>query len=441
MNILSKLKNLNRLYLIAGLVIVIIFIPLLLSTFQRSGPNNEDTVRLNVIDQQIKNGQKAILDSPKDANKYAQLCQSYLQKVRETADTSLYAECDNLLAKAFKIDDLSSDVIAAQAAVAYGKHDFNKGLSLAMQAQQINPNVVSYYGLIGDGQIELGQYDEAVASIQTMVNKKPELGSYNRVAYLRELNGDIDGAKRALLAAISAGSSFPENVAFSQVELGKLYLRSDLVKAKDYFEQALMTVPDFPSANEGLGKVAFAQKDYPEAIGKFETAFKSLALAQYASALADTYKASGDDKKAEQQAFLAELAFEQSSSGGVNNDYELATYYAQQNIKTDKAISLSRKTVSERPNFFSIDTIAWSLYRAKKYPEAQVAINQALVKGSKSPSVVFHAGMIAEKLGQKEQAVGYLREAFKQDKYFLETHFSLADYTSGQASLARLSKT
>lgn len=438
MNIISKLLKLDKVFLIAGLAVALIIIPLGLTSVFKSESADKGTVRLNLIDQQIKNGQQSIVKNPKDANKYAQLCQSYLQKVRETADTSLYAECDTLLAKALKIDPNNANIIAAQSGVAYGKHDFIKGLGLATQAQQINPNVVAFYGLIGDGQIELGQYDEAVASIQTMINKKPELGAYNRVAYLRELNGDIEGAKQALMTAISAGSSFPENVAFSQVELGKLFLRSDLDRAQSYFEEALQTVPDFPSANEGLGKVAFGKKDYPQAIKKFDQAFQSLALAQYATALADTHAAVGDNKKAEQNSFLAELAFQKSSTGGVNNDYELASYYAQHNKKLELAITLSRKSIVVRPNLFTSDTLAWSLYQSKKYPEAKTAIDQALVKGDKIPIILYHAGMIAEKMGQNDQAKTYLNEAFKQDKYFLETHFSLLDYASAQAALKRL---
>ncbi len=76
-----------------------------------------------------------------------------------------------------------------------------------------------------------------------MVTKKPELSSFNRVAYIREIYGDIDGAKAALVSAISAGSSFSENVAYSQVELGKLYMRNDLAKAQSSFEEALQTYP------------------------------------------------------------------------------------------------------------------------------------------------------------------------------------------------------
>jgi hypothetical protein len=50
------------------------------------------------------------------------------------------------------------------------------------------------HGVMGDALVELGRYDEAFVQIQRMVDLRPDLSSYARVSYARELQGDVVGA-------------------------------------------------------------------------------------------------------------------------------------------------------------------------------------------------------------------------------------------------------
>lgn len=52
-----------------------------------------------------------------------------------------------------------------------------------------------------------------------MIDIRPDYSSYIRIAYLRELYGDIKGAKDGLALAIDAGSKNKENNAFAYTEL------------------------------------------------------------------------------------------------------------------------------------------------------------------------------------------------------------------------------
>ena len=53
---------------------------------------------------------------------------------------------------------------------------------------------------------------------------RPSLASYARVAYARELTGDLDGAYAAMQLAFAAAGGDPEPTAWSLVELAKLEL-------------------------------------------------------------------------------------------------------------------------------------------------------------------------------------------------------------------------
>ncbi len=78
--------------------------------------------------------------------------------------------------------------------------------------------------MIADAQIELGRYAAAARTIQRMLDVKPNLTSYSRASYYRELSGDTAGAIEAMRLAVSAGGA-PENTAYVQVLLGDLELQ------------------------------------------------------------------------------------------------------------------------------------------------------------------------------------------------------------------------
>ncbi len=439
---LRKLQLIRRnskkvLYFLLALIGLLVAVGLFMLMHKSTSDRNQNQP-FSATDKAIGALKNKLAVNPGNITLEVNLCQNYLQKVRETADTSYFAKCDHSLNKAIALEPNNANIISTQAAVFYGRHNFSKGLELSQKAMSLNPNQVAYYGLVGDGQIELGQYEQAVASFQTMINKRPSLSSFNRVAYIRELYGDVKGAQAALKSAVSSGSSFPENIAYSQVELGKLYARNDLNSAEQMYKQAVYTYKDFSPALEGLGKVAFARGNYNQAISYFNQAFDTLPLAQYATDLGDGYSVKGDSAKANQQYFLADLAFQKSSSGGVNNDFEKSVFLTDHNKDLSAANRLSREAVIARPNIFSADILAWNLYKTDKYEEAQTIIQQALRLGENQPVILFHAGMIADKLGQHDQAKTYLQKAFSEDHYFLESHFSLLDKKLADGTLKDL---
>src|SRR5438552_2210717 len=70
--------------------------------------------------------------------------------------------------------------------------------------------------------IELGRYGQAGRALQAWVDIKPNLSSYARVSYWRELHGDLAGAAAAMEAAVSAGGDVAENGAYVQALLGNV---------------------------------------------------------------------------------------------------------------------------------------------------------------------------------------------------------------------------
>jgi tetratricopeptide (TPR) repeat protein len=111
----------------------------------------------------------------------------YFQRIRETADVSDYEKIAVLMQKSEIIDPKNSDILSLQSQIAIGRHDFGSGKILIEKAIKLNPNRAAYYGILGDSQIELGEYTGAVDSFQKMIDMRPDYNSYIRIGYIREL--------------------------------------------------------------------------------------------------------------------------------------------------------------------------------------------------------------------------------------------------------------
>src|SRR5262249_25633532 len=136
--------------------------------------------------------------------------------------------------------------LIGKASLAMSRHEFQTARELAQEAIRINPDMVASYGVLTDALVELGEYDSAIRTLDKMVHLKPNLSSYSRISYLRELNGDIDGAIQTMQMAIDAGAPDAENTAWCMVQLGNLYLTSGhLAEADTQFRSALAHFPDY----------------------------------------------------------------------------------------------------------------------------------------------------------------------------------------------------
>ncbi|TSC72281.1 MAG: hypothetical protein G01um101438_599 [Parcubacteria group bacterium Gr01-1014_38] len=375
------------------------------TTIFRPSPRASSTpTGIASTEQRIQTLESRIRRSPKNVELRLELAQVLLQKVRETADVALYARVEEVLNDAEQLAPGRADIIATRSAIAFGRHQFREAKRLAEEAIQRNQHAAAHYGLLGDAALELGQYIEAVEAFQRMVDLRPNLSAYHRIAYARELHGDLEGAEEAIRDAISAGSLYPENLAWSYVLLGNLALRRDPDAAARAYERALAVVPDHPPALEGRGRVAVAQGDLRGALPWFERALARLPVAQHAIDLGDTYVRLGEKERAETYYTLAQLAFEKSQASGVNTDLEIAFFLADHDRDLGTALQKAEAAHRDRPSIQAADVLAWALYKDGQHERAAHVIKEALRLGEHDPLIVFHAAVIAEATGNRAEA-------------------------------------
>ena len=373
----------------------------------------------SALDAQIVALDAATKTHPTEIANHIALANAYVQKVREDGDVTHYDTIAGLLEKVAVLDPENADVSAISAVIANGRHNPALAYALIQKSIAKNKEVASFYGVKADAEIELGKYEDAIESLQTMIEKKPNYSVYTRIAYIRELHGDVIGAEESLRLAISAGSNFKENISWAYVELGKLHMRTDVDQAELDFMQSLAIVPDYPPALEGLGRVAFARGEIKKAKDFFTQALAELPLATYAIDLGDVYASLGDLQKAKQQYTLAELALKKSKASGVNTDLEYALFLSDHGDPA-LAVLLATESYKVRPTIYGADALAWALYKTGAYEESAYFAALALRLGEHDPQIVFHAAMINEANGEMERAQMLYRKVGA-----LNPHFSI----------------
>jgi tetratricopeptide (TPR) repeat protein len=360
----------------------------------------------------IKKMQDRLRSNPEDTAAYAQLGLLLLQRVRENADASLYNQAAAAFGQALQRDPQQIDALSGQGILALARHQFTAALAWGERAQAINPYRAQLYGIMGDANIELGRYDDAAATLQKMVDTRPDLSSYSRISYLRELHGDVSGAIEAMKQAVAAGNPMAEGTLWTEVQLGHLYFNSgDLPHAEESYRQALRTRPDYVYALGGIARVRAAQGYYDEAIGDYQEIVKRLPLPEFVIALGELYEVTGRETDAKLQYDLVRAIQQLNTSAGVDVDMELALFNVDHGADPAQALQQARVAYSHRPSIYGADVLGWTLYRNGDYAEARRYSQEALRLGTRDALLHFHAGMIAYALGDTDAARKDLQEA------------------------------
>jgi tetratricopeptide (TPR) repeat protein len=369
-------------------------------------------------DAQIAALEKDLSGNSKAVELYAALGNEYLQKVRETGDASFYARAQTAFQQGYERNPHDAGTLTGMGSLALARHDFRAGLRYGQRAHAEAPEVVRPYGVIVDAQIELGRYDDAQRTLQRMVDMKPNLSSYARVSYFRELHGDLNGAAEAMRLAVSAGGDAAENVAYVQVLLGNLeFERGRLDAAWHAYRLALARFPKYVAADAGLARVDAARGRLPAAIARYRSVVERLPLPEHVIALGEAELAAGRDAAARRDLALVGAEERLLQQNGVNTDTELAVFEANHGSPA-RAVMLARRAWQGAPSVRSADALGWALTSAGRPHEGLRWANRALALGSADPLFLYHAGIAAREAGRPDLARRYLARSLAHNARF-----------------------
>lgn len=353
---------------------------------------------------------------------YTELGDAFVQRSRETGDTSFLTRADQAYRAAHRLDPRDARAAAGLGTLAAARHDFRAALRHGLAAHRLAPNSLEPYPVIIDAQIELGRYEAARDTLQRFVDLKPGLASYARVSYFRELHGDLRGATQALELAASAGGSTPENTAYVRALLGNVqFARGRLAAATDSYRAALRSVPGYAPADAGLARVYAARGELGPAIARYRGIVERLPLPEYAIALAEAELAAGRYGDARLDLELVRAQERLLAANGINTDVELAVFDADHGLPS-RALRRARRGWRAAPSVRSADALGWALTRANRPAEGLEYARRALSTGSRDPIFLYHAGIAARDAGRRREARRFLRQSLALNPQFSPYH-------------------
>jgi tetratricopeptide (TPR) repeat protein len=299
------------------------------------------------------------------------------------------------------------DALLLQGHILQNLHKFKEAEPLACKLATIRHQAFDY-GLLGDVLMEQGRLTEAVAAYQRMIDLKPELESYTRIAHLRWLKGDLQGAIEVLQIAVTSGNpSDAEQTAWAYTRLGIYELQAgDPERAAAAASTACQFVENYPAALLLRGRILLAQGQAQEAIESLQQAAALTRLPEYEWTLADALRETSNIPAAE------EVEMKLRRSGALDDPRTYALYLATRQHEVQEALVLAQSELNTRADVFTADALAWALRANGRISEAREYSKKALSEGTQDARLFYHAGCIALAAGQDTEA----EAAFQRSK-------------------------
>ena len=395
------------------------------STGDPDSPSRVATSRANpaavtTLAQTLTELEAAAARRPDDPRNWQQLAQGYVQRSIQSLDPAYYPLAQKALAKATQLAPDDPATVVASASLAVTQHQFATARDLATRTISLNPDGPQAYSILVDAEIELGRYDEAAAALQDLLDRRPGAAPLARVAYLRELHGDLPGATEAMRDAesASAGDTAFERATYTTLRADLLLTQGQLDAAAPLFRRALQLVPELPLAVIGTARIEAARGELDPAIDRLATLVKHAPVPAAATLLGDLQQLDGQSAEASDSFALVRALIELQQAGGVDADLDLTLFEADYGTPTDDSIAQARRAFTDRPSVYGADALAWTLYRAGRAAEARPLLDQSLRLGTVDSQLRYHAAAILDATGDPTGARSQLQQAVNLNPWF-----------------------
>lgn len=358
------------------------------------------------IDRDIQKMQEAIRAAREPEAKVERLGWLFVSKARSSHDDGYYKLAELCAACLQEQQPDSAAALLLRGHVLHSLHRFQEAETIARQLVKIR-RVPFDYGLLGDVLMEQGRLDEAARAYQSMVDLKPSLQSYSRVGHLRWLKGDLEGATQMMeMAARAATPRDPESAAWVFTRLALLQLQAGEPElALRACDTALGFQKDYAPVLLARGRVLLSEARTEHAVEVLSRAAERNPLPEYQWWLAEALRKAGREQEASRiESRIAER-------GPTDDPRTVALFLATSQRDLDVALDLAGRELESRPDTFTLDAHAWSLFAAGRIDEASAAMELALAEGTQDARLYLHAGIIRAAAGEVTQAKGWFKKA------------------------------
>jgi tetratricopeptide (TPR) repeat protein len=336
--------------------------------------------------------ERRLREQPNDATAAVSLADALLRQARVSGTAGPALRAENALKRILHDDPRTYEARRMLGAVYLSQHRFREAIREAERASAERPTDDWNYGVMGDGHLELGEYDQAFSAFQKMMDLRPTAGAYARAAYALELQGRLQAALEAMkLSTDATPPGDRESIAWHHAQLGELYRQlGKPEEAAVEYAWADHSFPDHPFAKRGMAELLEARGDQAGAIAKYEALMTQSPSPDLAAKLGDLYTAAGRNADASRAYALAEAGWRFDAP----HPAQLARFLADHGRKLEEAVALAERTQADRHDIFTEDALAWCYFKSGRLKDAAAAIARARRTGTRDRTILSHAAAI-----------------------------------------------
>jgi len=358
---------------------------------------------------------KKLNTNPKNINAFISLVGLFMTEARISGEHGHYFPgALNLINHALMLEPSEDErfmLISYKASVLLSQHQFSDALDAAQKAIRLNPRNAQTYGALVDAHVELGQYKQAVSAADKMVSMRPDLRSYSRVSYVRQIHGDIEGAIEAMKLAIQAGVPGQEDRSWAMLTLGELYEEiGKIAEARMIYSSILNERKNYPFAIGALAWLDLKDDELEKAESGFTKAAAIIPEVDFYIGLAQIIKIrSGvdytDNKKYKEMLVTIQEMYEDDVVHGHDMDMSYVDLHLELTENLDKALTYGLKEYNKRPDNIEVNKIlAIIYYKRQNYKKASDHLGGACINSCNTPIVQMLSGLLDYAQGNKDEA-------------------------------------
>jgi tetratricopeptide (TPR) repeat protein len=340
-----------------------------------------------------------ISQDPSSAIDQVALARLLFARSRSTGSTTDLDRAESLVRTS--IDERTQRNYAAfelLASVLMARHEFSAARKVAARADSLDPSTPSHLALLGEIELELGDYDAAAKHFAAVHYDGRSFTTGARLARWYELTGHIDVARKFLKRAIinvDRRDDLPhDQVAWFHYRLGDLELRAgNVTAAESAFVAGLARNPEDVRVLGGLARAALLRGGWREAIDYGERATNSQLDPATLGTVSLAYAKLGDSAQAASYArAMSVSALKQP--GAIHRAWAL--FLLDHGTARDRAdvLKRARRELKDRKDVYGHDLMAWALYRDGQIEKAREEMSLALAHNTQDVMLAQHARAI-----------------------------------------------
>ena len=288
----------------------------------------------------------------------------------------------------------NSQAFELLASVLMARHEFAEARETAARADALDPENPSLIALLGEIELELGQYAAAAAHFNAVHIDRGQFTTGARLARWYEVTGHIDIARwflKQAIAKVDRRDDLPrEQVAWFHYRLGELELRAgNAAAAETAFTSGLNRHPEDFRVLGGLARAALARGHWQQAVDFGERGIAIQLDPATLGTVSRAYAALGDT--AQSASYARAMSVSALRQPGVIHrawgqfllDYGTASERAT-------VLARARRELRSRKDVYGHDLVAWALYRNGRLDEAKREMMLALAQQTEDVMLARH---------------------------------------------------